>query len=258
MNAPDNILLPPHSIEAEQSLIGGLLLDKSAWDRIAEVVSESDFYRDDHRRIFRQIALLASSGKDVDVITVFEGIERTNQVDQTGGLAYLGEIANATPSAANIRRYAEIVREKAKLRRAISIADDFQAACFRPGRLGIENIVADAEAKFAELLDAQTSEPASIADAFNEALCYIDTRGETGGLRRRLVRLEQEARSAPGAPSQHIEATLKQPGVMARIEHIAEHGASPNDLEWLDDHTKATGFNFREVVMACVKFNEEY
>ena len=78
--------LPPHSIEAEQSLIGGLLLDNTAWDRIGDVIREVDFYRDDHRRIFRHIARLIEVGRPADVVTVFESIEKANEVDQTGGL----------------------------------------------------------------------------------------------------------------------------------------------------------------------------
>ncbi|MCX7172430.1 MAG: replicative DNA helicase, partial [Proteobacteria bacterium] len=102
--------LPPHSIEAEQSLLGGLLLDNSAWDRIADIVNETDFYRDDHRRIFRRIRQLVEQAKPADVVTVFEAIEKHNEIEQAGGLAYLSEIANNTPSAANIRHYAGIVR----------------------------------------------------------------------------------------------------------------------------------------------------
>ena len=116
--------LPPHSIEAEQSLIGGLLIDNAAWDRIGDVVRETDFYRDDHRRIFRHIGKLIQMGRPADVVTVYESIEASNEVDQTGGLAYLGEIANATPSAANIRRYAEIVRERAILRQLVTVGDE--------------------------------------------------------------------------------------------------------------------------------------
>jgi replicative DNA helicase len=82
--------LPPHSIEAEQSLIGGLLIDNAAWDRIGDVVRETDFYRDDHRRIFRHIGKLIQMGRPADVVTVYESIEQSNEVDQTGGLGYLG------------------------------------------------------------------------------------------------------------------------------------------------------------------------
>lgn len=129
MNASDPVIkLPPHSIQAEQSLIGGLLLDNSALDRIGDVVAEADFYLDAHRRIFGHIRRLLDAGHPADVVTVSESIEKSNEVDQVGGLAYLGEIANSTPSAANIRRYAEIVREKAAARKTIDLANELAAA----------------------------------------------------------------------------------------------------------------------------------
>ena len=120
MNAPD-LHLPPHSIEAEQSVIGGLLLDNVAWERIAGQVTEADFYRDDHRRIFRSITRMLDRGQPADVVTVAEALEDSNEAELTGGLAYLGEIANNTPSAANIRRYAEIVRERRTRRDVLAI-----------------------------------------------------------------------------------------------------------------------------------------
>ncbi|MEW6292793.1 MAG: DnaB-like helicase N-terminal domain-containing protein [Pseudomonadota bacterium] len=121
-----NLKLPPHSIEAEQSLIGGLLLDNSAWDRIADIVSEADFYRDDHRRIFAHIRKLVETGRPADVVTVYESIEHANQAEQTGGLAYLGEMANAVVSTRNIRSHAQIVREKTIERQALTAIEDFQ------------------------------------------------------------------------------------------------------------------------------------
>jgi replicative DNA helicase len=102
--------LPPHSIEAEQSLIGGLLLDNSTWDRVGDQVNESDFYRDDHRRIFRHIARLIEQGKPADVVTVYESVEKADEVSQTGGLAYLGEIANNTPSGPSSCRWSTASR----------------------------------------------------------------------------------------------------------------------------------------------------
>jgi replicative DNA helicase len=112
MNAPTELRLPPHSIEAEQSVIGGLLLDNNAWERIAGLVTDADFYRDEHRRIFRHITQMLDRGQPADVVTVAESLEDSNESERTGGLAYLGELAANTPSAANIRRYAEIVRER--------------------------------------------------------------------------------------------------------------------------------------------------
>ncbi|HUW37636.1 MAG TPA: replicative DNA helicase [Rhodocyclaceae bacterium] len=158
-NRPDDpqvaaLKLPPHSVEAEQSLLGGLLLDNSAWDRIADIVTEADFYRDDHRRIFRHIARLIERARPADVVTVFESIEKSNEVEQAGGLAYLGEIANNTPSAANIRRYAEIVRERAVLRRLVTVGDEIAASALNPNGRDAKLLLDQAEAKVFEIAEA--------------------------------------------------------------------------------------------------------
>ena len=146
--------LPPHSIEAEQSLIGGLLLDNTAWDRIGDAVSDVDFYRDDHRRIFIHIRKLVETGRPADVVTVYESIEKSNEVDQTGGLAYLGEIANNTPSAANIRRYAEIVRERAVLRKLVIVGDDIASSALNPAGRDVKQLLDIAEQKVFEIGEA--------------------------------------------------------------------------------------------------------
>ncbi|MBI4985305.1 MAG: replicative DNA helicase, partial [Rhodocyclales bacterium] len=146
--------LPPHSIEAEQSLIGGLLLDNTAWDRIADMVNESDFYRDDHRRIFSHIRKLVETGRPADVVTIYESIEKSNETDQTGGLAYLGEIANATPSAANIRRYAEIVHERAVLRRLVTVGDEIAASALNPAGRDVKALLDQAEQKVFEIAES--------------------------------------------------------------------------------------------------------
>ncbi|HWV18390.1 MAG TPA: replicative DNA helicase [Rhodocyclaceae bacterium] len=146
--------LPPHSIEAEQSLIGGLLLDNTAWDRIGDVVGEGDFYRDDHRRIFRHISRLIEVGRPADVLTVSESIANANEVEQTGGMAYLAEIANNTPSAANIRRYAEIVRERAVLRKLVTAGDEIAASALNPAGRDVKQILDEAEVKVLEIAEA--------------------------------------------------------------------------------------------------------
>lgn len=146
--------LPPHSLEAEQSLIGGLLLDNTAWDRVADLASEADFYRDDHRRIYRHIARLVEMGKPADVVTVFESLEKSGEAEQAGGLAYLGEIANNTPSAANIRRYAEIVHERAILRKLVSVGDEIAASALTPSGKDAKALLDEAEAKVFEIAEA--------------------------------------------------------------------------------------------------------
>jgi replicative DNA helicase len=182
MSAPTDIRPPPHSLEAEQSLIGGLLLDNTAWDRVADLTSEVDFYRDDHRRIYRHIARLIEMGKPADVVTVFESMEKSREAEQAGGLAYLGDIANNTPSAANIRRYAEIVRERAILRKLIGVGEGLAASCFATAGRTAQELAAGAEAEMLAVMDSTAGEPVALAQAFGEALAYIDTRGDTGGL----------------------------------------------------------------------------
>ncbi|MBK1679675.1 replicative DNA helicase [Rhodocyclus tenuis] len=139
--------VPPHSLEAEQSVLGGLLLDNSAWDRIADLLSEGDFYRDEHRRIWRQISKLFERGKPVDAVTVAEALETAGQGEQTGGLAYLGELAANTPSASNIRRYAEIVRERAILRQLVSAGDEIAGSALNPLGRDPKTLLDEAEAK---------------------------------------------------------------------------------------------------------------
>jgi replicative DNA helicase len=126
------IKLPPHSVEAEQSVLGGLLLDNSAWDRIADFLAESDFYRADHRQIYHHITRLVEANRPADAITVAESLESTKDLESVGGLAYIGALAQNTPSAANIRRYAEIVRERAIMRKLAQTASNIAELAYNP------------------------------------------------------------------------------------------------------------------------------
>jgi replicative DNA helicase len=175
-SAISNVKLPPHSIEAEQSVIGGLLLDNEAWIKVGDVITDRDFYRDDHRRIFRHITGLLEKDRAADVVTVFESIEKSNEVDQTGGLGYLGEIANATPSAANIRHYAAIVREKAILRSLISTCDDITGQAFNSSGRDVEQILDDAERRIFEIAEARANsrrEMETLSSALGQAVDRI-------------------------------------------------------------------------------------
>src|SRR5439155_613135 len=124
--------VPPHSVEAEQSLLGALLLDNHAFDRVADLVGGDDFYRDDHRRIWRHIAKLVEAARPADVVTVSESIEASEDKDRTGGPAYLGALAQNTPSALNIRRYAELVRERSVQRRLAQVATEIAENALNP------------------------------------------------------------------------------------------------------------------------------
>ncbi len=151
MNAPDpqldSLKVPPHSIEAEQSVLGGLLLDNGAWDRIGDFLAESDFYRYDHRLIYQHIGRLIASDRPADVITVFESLTSAGKAEDVGGLAYLNALAQNTPSAANIRRYAEIVRDRAVLRKLVTVADEIASDAFNPQGREVRQMLDEAEAK---------------------------------------------------------------------------------------------------------------
>jgi len=143
----DSLRIPPHSIEAEQSVIGGLLRDNAAFDRIADMMNPEDFYRYDHRIIFEQIVRMINGSKPADVITVFETLSMLGKADEVGGLAYLNAMAQNTPSAANIRRYAEIVRDRSVLRQLITVADDISGQAFSPQGKEVKQILDEAESR---------------------------------------------------------------------------------------------------------------
>lgn len=143
----DYLRVPPHSIEAEQSVLGGLLLDNAAFDRIADVLVDDDFYRFDHRLIWQHITRLVGLARPADVITVHESLATAGKADDTGGLPYLNALAHNTPSAANIRRYAEIVRERSMLRKLVSVADEISSTAFNPQGKEARQILDEAESR---------------------------------------------------------------------------------------------------------------
>lgn len=126
-----SLKVPPHSIEAEQSVLGGLMLDNEAWLEVAERVIEDDFYRRDHREIFRAIESLANVGKPYDVVTLTEWLQQHELLDTVGGLIYLAELSENTPSAANIAAYADIVRERSVLRSLVRAGTDIADSGYR-------------------------------------------------------------------------------------------------------------------------------
>src|SRR3989454_7618288 len=137
--------VPPHSIEAEQSVLGGLLLDNSAWDRAGDLLTASDFYRYEHRLIYAAIGALVNATKPADVITVFEQLQSLGKAEDCGGLVYLNALAQSVPSAANLRRYAEIVRERAVLRKLVAASDEIATNAFNPQGRAVSQILDEAE-----------------------------------------------------------------------------------------------------------------
>lgn len=139
--------VPPHSIEAEQSVLGGLLLDNAAFERLTDLLGKDDFYRHDHRLIWEHISRLVNLSRPADVITVNESLASAGKADEVGGLAYLNALAHNTPSAANIRRYAEIVRERSMLRKLVEVADEIAAAALNPQGKEARQLLDEAESR---------------------------------------------------------------------------------------------------------------
>jgi replicative DNA helicase len=139
--------IPPHSVESESSVLGGLLLDNAAWDRVSDLLQENDFYRFDHRLVFAAIGALINLSRPADVITVFEQLSGQGRAEEIGGLAYLNALAQYVPSAGNIRRYAEIVRERAILRKLVSASDEISTNAFNPKGRPVASILDEAEQK---------------------------------------------------------------------------------------------------------------
>ena len=143
--------IPPHSLEGESSVLGGLLLDNGAWDRVADLLTDADFYRYEHRLVYASIGSLINATKPADVITVYEHLQSQGKADEVGGLAYLNSLAQYVPSAGNIRRYAEIVRERSILRKLVSASDEIATNAFNPKGRPVADIVDEAERKIFQI-----------------------------------------------------------------------------------------------------------
>jgi replicative DNA helicase len=139
------IKMQPHSIEAEQSVLGGLMLANDAWDSVAELVVSSDFYRPAHRAIFRQMARLVEANQPIDVVTLADALDNTAELDGVGGLGYLAELAKNTPSASNIRAYAKVVSERSNLRSLIEAAQGIAESGFNPDGRSSTELIDEAE-----------------------------------------------------------------------------------------------------------------
>ena len=152
-NATQALKIPPHSVEAEQSVLGGLMLDNNAWEQVADVVVEQDFYRRDHQLIFRAIEQLMEKAQPVDVVTLAEYHDQRGELDKVGELAYLGTLARNTPSAANIAAYANIVRERSILRQLIQIGNNIANMAFTPEGRNSEEMLDTAERHVFEIAE---------------------------------------------------------------------------------------------------------
>ena len=177
-SAAETFKVAPHSVEAEQSVLGGLMLDNETWDQVSEIVAEDDFYRHDHRMIFRAVAELSRLTKPFDVITLSEWMQDVGILDKAGGLPYLGALAKNTPSAANIKAYAQIVRERAVLRQLAQAGAEISDSVYNKGARNSEELLDDAERLVFNIADQGARGRrgfSSLKDLLVKAVDRIDT-----------------------------------------------------------------------------------
>lgn len=175
--ATDSLKVPPHSIEAEQSVLGGLMLDNEAWLQVAERITQGDFYRRDHNEIFRAIESLANDGKPYDVVTLAEWLGNKELLAAVGGLEYLAELSENTPSAANIAAYADIVRERSVLRSLVRAGTEIAESGYRTEGRTADELLDQAERYVFEIADRETRSKRGfrrVKDLLVDALDRID------------------------------------------------------------------------------------
>lgn len=173
---PESIKRPPHSLEAEQAILGGLMLDNQVWDKVGHLLCDADFYRVEHRLLFQSIANLASKSQPFDVVTVLDWLKSHQQVEAAGGEVYLFELANNTPSVANVTAYAEIVREKSVQRQLIGVAGEIADAAYRPGDREVSDLLDFAETKVFSIAEQTATEggPEAMQSVMVRAVERID------------------------------------------------------------------------------------
>lgn len=174
----------PHSVEAEQAILGGLLRDNDAWIRISDLVDESDFYRHDHKLIFRSLASMAEEKSALDVVTLHEALSNAGHLVDVGGYEYLRELADNTPSVANIVSYAKVVRERALFRKIIAVCGDVEASAINPAGASPDDLVHEAEQKMMSVASLRPKEggPVSLELLLSKAVVNIQTAHESGGV----------------------------------------------------------------------------
>ena len=228
--AVDPLKRPPHSAEAEQSIIGGLMLDNQVWDKISTKVCEDDFYRTEHRILYRAIVELAKKNQPFDVVTLLDTLKSHHSLDDAGGEGYLFELANNTPSVANVSAYADIVREKSVQRQLISVATDIADAAYNPGSRDVPELLDLAESKVFAIAEQTPSDggPESIKSILVRAVEKIDALYHSGdsitGLATGLSDLD-ELTSGLQPSDLVIVAGRPSMGKTTLVMNMAEHAA---------------------------------
>lgn len=223
-----SLRVPPHSIEAESSVLGALLLDSTGMDRVGELQA-SDFYRTEHQLIFGAIAILTNSNRAADVVTVFEYLQRQNQTQEAGGLVYLNQLAQYQPSAANLHRYAEIVRERSILRRLVSASDEIATAAFNPGNRTVVELLDEVQQKVFALGDQGAprddwqSSDAGIVHALDAIQARHDDPGAGDFIPTGIASLDEKLNGGVRPGKVYVIAARPSMGKTSLALSIADH-----------------------------------
>lgn len=230
----DVLKRPPHSVEAEQAIIGGLMLENQGWDKINAKICEDDFYRTEHRFLYRAIHTLAHKNQPFDVVTLLDTLKSNNDLDNAGGEAYLFELANNTPSVANVSAYADIVREKSVQRQLISVATEIADSAYNPGNREVPELLDFAESKVFAIAEQTPSDggPEIIKSILVRAVERIDALYHSGdsitGLATGLKDLD-ELTSGLQPSDLIIVAGRPSMGKTTLVMNMAEHAAIKED-----------------------------
>jgi replicative DNA helicase len=232
----ENLKVPPHSIEAEQAVLGGLLLAASAWERVADVVVLGDFYREDHRQIFEAIQDLHNRGKSCDAITVTEWFESRGKAEQVDGGQYISQLANGTPSAANVAAYADIVREKSILRQLIDVGTEITSGSYASDGRDSQVLLEQAERLIFAIADKGSRRGTgfvSVQDTLKEAIDRIqelfEFEGEITGIPTGFTELD---RMTAGMQPSDLVIVAGRPsmGKTTLAMNLAEHAALKHEV----------------------------
>ena len=203
--ATASLKVPPHSSEAEQSVIGGLMLDNTTWDQVADQVSSSDFYRREHKLIFAAIESLAESSSPFDVVTLSEWLASNDKLEEVGGIGHLGELAKNTPSVANVVAYARIVRERAVLRELVKVANEIAETAFSPEGRSANELIDNAERLVFQIAESGTRQFAG----------FVNIKEVLASVVERIDELYQRDSPITGVPTGFTDLDDKTSGLQA-------------------------------------------
>lgn len=234
MVSADPLKRPPHALEAEQAILGGVMLDNQAWDKISSRLCENDFYRSEHRTLFRAVVELAKKSHPFDVITVLDTLKSLDLLDDAGGEVYLFELASNTPSVANVSAYADIVREKSVQRQLIQVASDIADAAYNPQGREVSELLDFSETKVFAIAEQTAGDggPEGIKTILVKAVERIDALYHSGdsitGLATGLSDLD-EMTSGLQPSDLVIVAGRPSMGKTTLVMNMAEHAAIKGD-----------------------------